>query len=158
MPQTSCSPTQYSDSPRTMPLPHSTSALVCDKFASSGFARTAPTSTKALNRVPAPPFAYQFQPYAGVSNDMFSSYSGRTRTIINNSTFPDPSSLKRGSCTANYLLLLDFILAAISVFSSGRSRSNRSSALGHSPSRAEQDTAVWTTRVKNVRWCGACMT
>ena len=114
-----------------MPLPHSTSALFCDKFASSGFARTAPTSTKALNRAPAPPFAYQFQPYAGVSNDMFSSYSGRTGTII---------------------------LAAISVFSSGRSHSNRSSALGHSPSRAEQDTAVWTTRVKNVRWCGACMT
>ena len=52
-----------------------------------------------------------------------------------------------------YLLLLDFILAAISVFTSGRSYSNRTSesVLAHSPSSTKQkDIVIWTARVKSV--------
>ena len=59
--------------------------------------------------------AYQFQPYAVITSDMLSNYSGYTDAIIHNATFADSSSLGASSRSAYYLLLLGSILATISL-------------------------------------------
>jgi len=67
-------------------------------------------------------FAYQFQPCTVIANDMLSNYSDYTNTILRNSAFADSSSLARRSRAAYYLLLLGFILSAISLVVSVRFR------------------------------------
>jgi len=59
--------------------------------------------------------AYQFRPYAVITGDMLSNYSGYTDAIIHNATFASSSSLGKDSSAAYYLLLLGSILATISL-------------------------------------------
>jgi len=67
-------------------------------------------------------FAYQFQPYTVITDDMLSNYSDYTNTLLRNTSFVDSSSLGRSSHAANYLLSLGTILSITSLVMSVRFR------------------------------------